>query len=38
MQEPMSPLQKLVAYASLAFVLAATVGGLFVLWMFFFQT
>ncbi len=38
MQDPMTPLQKAVAYASLAFVVAASLGGLFVLWMFFFQS
>ncbi len=37
MQEPLSPMQKVVAYTALALVLAATLGGLFVLWMFFFQ-
>lgn len=38
MQEPMTPLQKVVAYTALALVLAAGLGGLFVLWMFFFQS
>ncbi len=36
--QPLRPVQKLIAYGSLLLVLLASLGGLFVLWMFFFQS
>ncbi len=36
--QPLKPVQKLIAYTSLLLVLLASLGGLFVMWMFFFQS